>query len=124
MLSSAGGIASVAGDMGFRNNGKTFFEPFNGSKGSILNPSKGQKVGATEVLRDHDTEQCLWNVGIYADSGSPRWVKATNWMTTWEGGVREAWVTSRLTLFGHPTWGFLRIYSEQQGEDEWAKKGK
>ena len=21
-------------------------------------------------------------------------------------------------------WGFLRIYSEQQGEDEWAKKGK
>lgn len=54
------------------------------------------------ILRDHNIEQRLWNVGVYADSGSPQWVKATNWMTAWEGGVREAWVTSRLTLLRHP----------------------
>lgn len=54
------------------------------------------------VLRDHDMEQRLWNVGVYVDLGSPQWVKATNWMKAWEGGAREAWVTSHLTLFGHP----------------------
>lgn len=54
------------------------------------------------ILRDHNIEQRPWKVGVYADSGSPQCVKATNWMTAWEGGVREAWVTSRLTLFGHP----------------------
>ena len=78
MLSSAGGIGSVARDTGFWNTGKTFFESFNCSIGSILNPSEGQKVGATVVLRDHDMEQRLWNVGVYVDLGSPQWVKATN----------------------------------------------
>ena len=94
---------------------------------SILNPSKGQKVGATEVLRDYDTEQCLWNVGVCVDLGSPRWVKATNWMTAWVGGSQRGLgdiMPDTVWASSPKAWGFLRIYSEQQGEDEWAKKGK